>query len=65
MAIACGPASAGRARWTLRLLADHLVELEITETISYEAVRQTLKKMKLSPGKTNSGFLPKPAAPSS
>jgi transposase len=44
IAIACGPAPEGRARWTLRLLADKLVELEIVDSIGTEAVRQTLKK---------------------
>ena len=42
--IACSPAPDGRARWSLRLLADKLVELEIVDTISHETVRQTLKK---------------------
>jgi transposase len=45
IAIACGPAPEGRARWTLKLLADKLVELEVVDSISTEAVRQTLKKM--------------------
>ena len=34
----------GRHRWTLRLLASRLVELDIIESISYETVRRTLKK---------------------
>ncbi len=34
----------GRARWTLRLLADTLVEFQVVDTISHETVRQTLKK---------------------
>jgi transposase len=42
--IACGPAPEGRARWTLRLLADKLVALQIVESVSTETVRQTLKK---------------------
>jgi hypothetical protein len=42
--LACSPASNGRGRWTLRLLADKLVELEIVDGISHETVRQTLKK---------------------
>jgi hypothetical protein len=42
--IACSPAPNGRGRWTLRLLADKLVELEIVDGISHETVRQTLKK---------------------
>jgi transposase len=44
VAIACSPAPKGRARWSLRLLADKLVELEIVNDISHETVRQTLKK---------------------
>ena len=39
-----GKPPAGYGRWTLRLLADHLVELEIVESISHETVRQVLKK---------------------
>jgi hypothetical protein len=42
--LACSPAPNGRGRWTLRLLADKLVELEIVDCISHETVRQTLKK---------------------
>jgi transposase len=45
-----GPAPKGRARWTLRLLADKLVELEAVDSISPETVRRTLKKMQLSLG---------------
>lgn len=44
LALACGPPPEGRARWSLRLLADRLVALEIVDEISYETVRQTLKK---------------------
>lgn len=48
---------AGRERWTLRLLADHLVSLEEVpfESISHEAIRQTLKKTNLSLGKRKNG----------
>lgn len=44
IAVACGDPPEGRARWTLRLLAGRLVELEIVDEISHETVRQTLKK---------------------
>lgn len=44
IATACSEAPAGRARWTLRLLADKLVALDVVDTISHECVRQTLKK---------------------
>ena len=50
IALACAPAPAGRARWTLSLLADKLVELEVVEAISPEAVRRTLKKTNLNLG---------------
>ena len=44
IALACGPAPQGRARWTLRLLADKLVELEVVDSIGAETVRRALKK---------------------
>src|SRR3990170_3042020 len=50
IAVACSPAPEGRARWTLRLLADKLVELEIVDSISKDAVGRVLKKTSLSPG---------------
>jgi len=50
IAVACGPPPAGRARWTLRLLADQLVELEIVESIGKDAVHRVLKKTNSSPG---------------
>src|ERR1700682_6370356 len=48
--LACSPAPKGRARWSLRLLADKLVELEVVDDVSYETVRQTLKKTNSSHG---------------
>ncbi len=50
IALACSTPPQGRARWTLRLLADRLVELEVVEAISTETVRRTLKKMNSSRG---------------
>ena len=50
VASCCGPAPQGRARWTLRMLAGKLVELEVVDSISPETVRSTLKKMRLSLG---------------
>jgi transposase len=47
-AIACSKPPEGRARWSLRLLADHIIELNIVETISYQSVRNILKKTNLS-----------------
>jgi len=44
VAICCSKAPNGRRHWTLQLLADRLVELNIVDSISYETVRRTLKK---------------------
>lgn len=44
IATACSQAPEGRSRWTLRLLADKLVELGVVENVSHECVRSTLKK---------------------
>ena len=44
VATACSQAPEGQSDWTLRLLAERLVECNITENISHEAVRQVLKK---------------------
>jgi transposase len=48
--LACSQAPAGYEEWTLQLLANKLIELQIVETISAETVRTTLKKMNLSLG---------------
>jgi transposase len=50
IATACSNPPEGRVRWTMQLLADHLVNVGIVDSISDETVRQTLKKMKLNPG---------------
>ena len=42
--LACSTPPEGRSRWTLRLLADELVSLEVVESIGHECVRQTLQK---------------------
>lgn len=42
--LACSTPPEGRSRWSLRLLADKLVELEVVESIGHECVRQTLQK---------------------
>jgi len=44
IATACTEAPEGHERWTLRLLADQLVMLQVVDAISYETVRRTLKK---------------------
>ena len=55
IALCCSQAPEGHARWTLRMLADKMVELDIIESISYETVRRTLKKMNFNPGKRKNG----------
>jgi len=44
LALACSEAPEGRERWSMRLLADRMVELGHVEALSYETVRRTLKK---------------------
>lgn len=51
--LACSTAPEGRARWTLRLLADHMVTLGYG--VSHETVRQALKKTRSGPTSTSSG----------
>lgn len=48
IATACSEAPEGRIRWTLRLLADRLVTLDVVDSISHECVRETLKKTSLN-----------------
>ena len=44
VALACSEPPEGQARWSLRLLADRMVELEVVDDLSYQTVRRTLKK---------------------
>ena len=53
--MACSPAPAGTSGWTLQLLADRLVELQVVETIGRETVRVALKKIDCSLGKSGAG----------
>ncbi|NJM65839.1 MAG: helix-turn-helix domain-containing protein [Acaryochloris sp. RU_4_1] len=55
IALACAEAPEGKGKWSLRLLADRLVELGCVESISHETVRQTLKKTNSSLGCGNVG----------
>jgi transposase len=48
LALACSTPPAGRQRWTLRLLAERLVALEVVDTVSHETVRQTLQQTRSS-----------------
>jgi transposase len=59
VALACSTPPAGRARWTMQLLADRLVELTTVEGISDETVRRTLKKTSSNPGSARSGAFPR------
>ena len=53
--LVCSSPPEGSARWTLRMLADKMVELDYVDELSYETVRQVLKKTKLNPGRKKSG----------
>jgi transposase len=50
VALACGEPPEGSSGWSLRRLADRMVELEHVETVSYQTVRRVLKKTTSSPG---------------
>lgn len=54
-ALACSQAPEGRSEWSLRLLADKVVELGYVDELSHEAVRKCLKKARSSRGKGSSG----------
>lgn len=51
VAVSCSKAPEGYTRWSLRMLADKMIELKYVENISHETIRQVLKKTKLSRGK--------------
>lgn len=55
LALSCSAPPEGQARWSLRLLADRLVELELIDSVSHETVRRTLKKTNSSPGGKSAG----------
>ena len=59
IALACSDAPEGHDHWTLRLLADTVVELGVVESLSHETVRLRLKKTSSSPGKSVSGASPR------
>ena len=54
-AIACSTPPDGQARWSLRLLADHVIELDIVKSISHQSISNILKKTNLSLTSRNSG----------
>ncbi len=55
VALSCSEPPEGFARWSLRMLADKVVELQYIDSISHEAVRGILKKTKLNLGKKKDG----------
>ena len=52
---ACGPPPKGRVRWTLKLLADRLVELKVVDAIGAATIQRTLKKTNSSRGRNSNG----------
>lgn len=65
IALVCGQAPEGHARWSLRLLANSMVELGYVDSVSHETVRGTLEKTNSSLGETSSGSSrPRPMGPS-
>ncbi len=58
VALACSTPPGGRAKWTMQLLADRLVALNLVESISDDTVRRALKKGTSSPGSAKSGASP-------
>jgi hypothetical protein len=55
IALYCSQAPEGHERWTLRRLAEKMVELDLVDSVSHETIRRTLKKMYLNPGKRKNG----------
>jgi transposase len=53
--LSCSNPPEGRERWSMRLLADRMVELGYVESVSYETVRRTLKKTSFGPTSSASG----------
>lgn len=65
IALTCSPPPEGQARWTMKLLADQLVELEVVESIDPATVCRTLKKTNSSRGSSSSGSFRRPRTPRS
>ena len=55
IALSCSDPPEGFSRWSLRLLADKVIELDYIDNVSHETIRQVLKKTKLSLGATKAG----------
>jgi hypothetical protein len=65
VALACSAPPDGASRWTLQLLKDRLIALELVEVIGKETIRRTLKKMNLSLGRKSVGASPLRKTPAS
>ncbi len=60
IALVCSQPPDGASRWTLELLKDRLIQMQVVEAIGKETIRRTLKKTNLNPGKRSAGaFRPK------
>ena len=59
IALACSPTPDGQARWTARMLASRLVELEVVESVSEDTVLRVLKKATSSRGRRRAGACPR------
>ena len=59
VALACSPVPDGHDHWTLRMLRDKLIELDVVEQLSAATVQDRLKKMNLSRGNANRGVYPR------
>jgi len=64
VAISCSKPPEGYAQWTMRMLANRLVELEVVDSISHVSVSERLKKMRSNPGKSTLGAFPPKTMPS-
>ncbi|NDV97518.1 IS630 family transposase, partial [Dysgonomonas sp. 521] len=58
IALSCSEAPEGYARWSLRLLADKMVELKYVENVSHETIRQTFKKNEIKPWRVQGWIIP-------
>lgn len=63
--LACSTPPEGSSQWSLRLLADKMVELDYVESVSHETVRRALDKNELKPWKKKSGAFPLKKVPPS
>ncbi len=64
IALACSTPPEGRTRWTVRLLADELVRLELVADVAHSTVWERMKKTTSSPGRSSPGASPRPVGAS-